>query len=181
MWAGEASPEPPVSRTCSHVPGVGEEEGAFNLQFHGARGEGGAEQPTLGVASWPGVCLTLLNLSPRKDTSPRLAPQAPDTLSRWEELGGWEGFGSPRPKPCAAAVSPALWALGHGHHSPWVRFLHLCHGDHHTELGRFKHRGGGEGLVRCWGAQGQGWGWFSLNGCRASKSSPSSPVTVRYQ
>ena len=134
---GEVSPDPPVSRACSNVPWAGEEESAFNLQFHGAHGEGGAEQPTLEVESWPGVCLSLLNLSPWKDTSPQLTPQAPDKLSLWEEEDG-KGSEAHVQSP-ALPLSPAWWALAHGPHSPWVWFLLPCHGDHHTELGRFKY------------------------------------------
>lgn len=56
--------------------------------------EGGAEKPTPGTESWPGVGLDLLTSAPAKTPHPQCTFQAPHNLGLWEGLGVGESMES---------------------------------------------------------------------------------------
>lgn len=86
--------------------------------------EEGAETPTLGTESWPGVGLALLTSAPADTPPPTHIPRPAQTgalggIKRMERV--WSQMGVQTQNTAPASPFPG----GCGHHSPWAQFLHL--------------------------------------------------------
>lgn len=88
---------------------VREEKNALNLQFHGARGEGGAEKPSPEAESWPGVCLALLTSAPPNTPHANSHPKPHTNYKPLGRVGRVGREPGPRSNPCTV---PPLLACG---------------------------------------------------------------------